>query len=76
MKAGLLDLVDHAVGKGWSARAACRRIEPDHGRYRHWLARLAARRLEDLQPGGNPIHGIRCFNCAARATTPLSVHSP
>ena len=58
VKAGLLELVDHAVMQGWSARAACRRLELDHGRYRHWLTRRAAGRLDDLAPGGNPTHGL------------------
>jgi putative transposase len=36
VKAGLLDLVDHAVERGWSARRARARLGLDHARYLHW----------------------------------------
>lgn len=58
VKAGLLDLIDHAVDQGWSARRACVRLGLEHGRYQQWLARRTAGRLDDLTPGGHPVHGI------------------
>ena len=32
VKAGLLDLVDHAAGAGWSQRRACRLLDLDEDR--------------------------------------------
>jgi putative transposase len=58
VKAGLLDLVAHAVGHGWSARRACALLRLDHARYHHWMSRRATNRLDDLPPGGNPLHGL------------------
>ncbi|MFB9730424.1 hypothetical protein, partial [Haloechinothrix salitolerans] len=58
VKAGLLELIEHAVERGWSARRACDRLGLEHGRYQAWLARQAAGRLDDLPPGGHPLHGI------------------
>jgi putative transposase len=58
VKAGLLDLVTHAVGHGWSARRACALLRLDHARYHHWMSRRATGRLDDLPPGGNPLHGL------------------
>lgn len=58
VKAGLLELVDHAVGRGWSTRRACGLLGLEHGRHAAWHARRAAGRLNDLPPGGNPVHGI------------------
>jgi putative transposase len=58
VKAGLLDLVDHAVEHGWSARRACELLGLEHGRHQQWLDRVRAGRLDDLPPGGNPVHGI------------------
>ena len=65
VKAGLLDLVGHAVEHGWSARRACRLLGLDHARYHHWAARLAAARLDDLKPGGHPLHGLLDWERAA-----------
>jgi putative transposase len=58
VKAGLLDLVAHAVEHGWSARRACALLGLDHARYHHWVARRAADRLDDRPPGGHPVHGL------------------
>jgi transposase InsO family protein len=58
VKAGLLDLVDHAVGQGWSARRAAARLGVDDARLGRWLARQAAGTLADRQPGGAPVHGL------------------
>jgi putative transposase len=58
VKAGLLDLVDHALEQGWSHRRAARVLEIDHWRVGRWTARRAEGRLADLAPGGNPVHGL------------------
>ena len=61
VKAGLLDLVDHAAGHGWTRRRACRLLDLDEGRELRWRARRAADgpgRLDDAAPGGHPVHGI------------------
>jgi putative transposase len=58
VKAGLLELVDHAVEQGWSARRAGERLGLDHGRHQQWIVRRVGGRLDDLPPGGNPLHGI------------------
>src|SRR5690606_9851388 len=36
VKAGLLDRVEHATARGWSARRACGLLRLDHARYHHW----------------------------------------
>lgn len=58
MKAGLLDLVDHAVERGWSARRACSVLGLEPARHTEWVQRRDAGRLDDAAPGGNPLHGI------------------
>lgn len=68
VKAGVLDLVDHAVEQGWSARRACERLGLEHGRYQQWLVRRAAGRLDDRSPGGHPVHGILAGERAAILT--------
>jgi transposase InsO family protein len=65
VKAGLLDLVGHAVEHGWSARRACHLLGLDHARYHHWVARRGADRLDDLLPGGHPRHGLLDWERAA-----------
>ena len=66
VKAGLLELVDHAVSHGgWSARQACHQLGLDHARYYHWAARRDAGQLDDLPPGGHPLHGILGWERAA-----------
>jgi hypothetical protein len=42
VKVGLLDLVDHAVEHGWSARAAGGLLGVDHVRLGRWAARREA----------------------------------
>jgi transposase InsO family protein len=52
VKAGLLDLVDHAVGAGWSLRRVCVLLEVNHVRVLAWRERLAAGvGLDDAAPG-------------------------
>jgi len=58
VKAGILDLIDHAVSHGWSARAACEVIGLDDTRAARWADRRAEDRLDDLIPGGHPVHGL------------------
>jgi hypothetical protein len=65
VKAGLLDLVAHAVERGWSVRRACALLGLDHARYHHWSVRAAAGRLDDLAPGGHPLHGLLDWEPAA-----------
>ncbi|MGH3518411.1 MAG: integrase core domain-containing protein [Haloechinothrix sp.] len=58
VKAGLLDLLDHAVEHGWSGRRACGLLDLDHMRAARWTIRRGGDRLADLPPGGHPLHGI------------------
>lgn len=59
VKAGLLDLVDHAVAEGgWSARRACALLGLDHWRAARWAERRVGGQLEDRPPGGHPLHGL------------------
>lgn len=66
VKAGLLDLIDHAAAEGgWPARRACSLLGLDHMRAARWQARRAAGRLEDFPPGGHPLHGLLAWERAA-----------
>jgi putative transposase len=65
VKAGLLDLVGHAIERGWPARRATAALGLDHARYYHWAARRGAGRLEDAVPGGHPLHGLLAWERAA-----------
>ena len=58
VKAGLLALVDRAVGHGWSRVRACRLLGLDPDRAASWRARAAAGRLEDRPCGGGAVHGL------------------
>ena len=58
VKAGVLDLIDHAVASGWSARAACGLLGIDDLRAARWADRRAEGRLDDAAPGGHPLHGL------------------
>lgn len=68
VKAGLLDLVEHAVAAGWSARRASATLGVDHVRILRWAARAAGeqagdrlRVLADAPPGpapGEAPHGL------------------
>jgi putative transposase len=48
-KAGLLDLVDHAMVAGWSARRAADLLDLDHVRFGRWQARRDAGELVGFQ---------------------------
>jgi transposase InsO family protein len=59
VKAGLLELVDHAVEHGWSTRRAAELLELDQTRIRRWQTRRAAgEQLDDHRSGGAPLHGL------------------
>jgi putative transposase len=68
VKAGLLDLIDHAVDHGWSGRRACSQLGLDDLRAARWVERRAAAGLDgldDAPPGGHPVHGIVAWERAA-----------
>jgi transposase InsO family protein len=54
VKAGLLDLLDEAVERGWAAARACSVLELDERRARRWRARA---HLDDATPG-RAVHGL------------------
>ncbi|MGH8825935.1 MAG: hypothetical protein ACRDVN_15870 [Jiangellaceae bacterium] len=58
VKAGLLDLLDHAAGHGWSARRACVLLGLEHARASRWAERRAGGDLDDRRPGGGVLHAI------------------
>jgi hypothetical protein len=57
-KAGLLDLLEQACGRGWTVHAACQVLEVSELRVDRWLGRRAADQLEDHTPGGSPMPGL------------------
>lgn len=65
VKAGLLELVDHAVERGWSTRRAAGCLGLDEVRAGRWAARRAAGALDDRPPGGAPLHGLLGWERAA-----------
>jgi transposase InsO family protein len=72
VKAGLLDLVEHAVAAGWTRRRACRLLDLEEDRAARWATRRAAQGLEglaDARPGGHPIHGL--LDCEVEAICAL-----
>jgi transposase InsO family protein len=58
VKAGLLQLLDHAVGRGWDERAAADLLGVGVRRARRWRARARRGQLRDRRPGGMPGHAI------------------
>lgn len=65
VKAGLLELLDHAVGQGWSLRMGCALLGLDDMRAARWQARREQGRLADAAPGGHALHGILAWEHAA-----------
>ena len=65
VKAGLLDLVDHAVDAGWSSRRAAARLGVDDSRLARWQHRRDCGELTDRAPGGAPLHGLLAAERAA-----------
>jgi transposase InsO family protein len=53
-----LALLDHAVGQGWTVRAACAALGLGEVRAHRWIARHALGELADRAPGGHPSHGL------------------
>jgi len=68
VKAGLLDLVDHAVDAGWSSRRAAARLGVDDSRLARWQHRRECGELTDRTPGGAPLHGLLAAERAAILT--------
>ena len=68
VKAGLLDLVDHAVDAGWSPRRAAGRLGIDDSRLARWQHRRECGELVDRAPGGAPLHGLLAAERAAILT--------
>jgi putative transposase len=58
VKAGLLDLVEHAVERGWSRRRAALLLGLDQDRVRRWSERRGNDRLQDARPGGTVMHAL------------------
>jgi putative transposase len=67
IKEGLLQLVDHAVAHGWSARRACELLEVNDRRVSHWQQRRqAGLPLADAPPGpAEALHGLLDWERAA-----------
>ncbi len=65
VKAGLLDLVDHAVDAGWSPRRAAAVLGIDDSRIGRWQHRRDCGELADRPPGGAPLHGLLAAERAA-----------
>ncbi|MCX4821257.1 integrase core domain-containing protein [Streptomyces sp. NBC_01142] len=62
IKAGLLELVDHAGRAGWSVRHAADTLGVDHMRVLRWQQRRVAGRLEDSPAGPNvAVHALLDF---------------
>lgn len=60
IKAGLLELIDHATDGGWTARRACGVLELDEDRAGRWRRRRdAGLSLDDGRPGPDePLHAL------------------
>ena len=57
-KAGLLELLDRAVGEGWSVSAAAVVLDLGRVRAHRWMLRAGLGDLVDRGPGGAPVHGL------------------
>ena len=60
-KAGMLELIDHAVEHGWDRRRACRLLGLDERRELRWRTRMVRGGLDglvDQSPGGAPLHSL------------------
>lgn len=55
-KAGLLALVDHATGEGWSVQAACQVLKIDRRRVERWQQRRTE--LADRRSGGVAVNRL------------------
>ncbi|WP_432021118.1 hypothetical protein [Streptomyces sp. 1222.5] len=62
VKAGLLELVDHAGRAGWSVRHAADVLGIDHMRVLRWQQRRTTGRLQDTVPGPDAaLHALLDF---------------
>jgi len=68
IKAGLLELIDHAEAQDWSRSRACRLLGLDPDRAAGWRDRRRVDRLEDLPAGGGAVHGLLEHERAAIVT--------
>jgi transposase InsO family protein len=59
VKLRLLELLEDAVGAGWTFQKACRVLGLGERRARCWQSKAAAGLLADRQPGGAPVHKLR-----------------
>ena len=66
-KAGLLALVDHAVGEGWTLQAACEVLKISRRRVERWQSRRT--NLEDRRPGGVAVNSLLADEVAAILAT-------
>ena len=62
-KAGLLALVDHAVGESWSVQAACEVLKISRRRVERWQRRRTD--LVDRKPGGVAVNSLLADEVAA-----------
>ena len=62
-KAGLLALVDHAVGESWSVQAACEVLKISRRRVERWQRRRTD--LVDRKPGGVAVNSLLTDEVAA-----------
>jgi putative transposase len=58
-KTELLDLLDHALERGWSLRQGCVQLGLVERRAHRWIDRRERGLLADKAPGGSPAHGLR-----------------
>ncbi len=68
IKAGLLELIDHAEAQDWPRSRACRLLGLDPDRAAGWRDRRRVDRLEDLPAGGGAVHGLLEHERAAIVT--------
>ncbi len=59
VRASLFDLVQHALGHGWSTRRACRLLDLSESRVGRWATRDIQHGAEGLpDPGGQALYGL------------------
>jgi putative transposase len=57
-KAGVLELIDEAISRGWEHRAACESLDLRQSRAWRWRQRRADGTLDDRLAGGHAMHGL------------------
>ena len=58
VKAGLLELIEHALDGGWSLRRTAATLGLDEVRTARWFDRRAAGTLDDARPDVTPLHAL------------------